>query len=379
MQESIISIISGGDSFKISNNENEEKGYAIFETSDITLSAGDDAVHAVSSIHFKSGKMDIQKSYEGLESQLITIDGGEIFITAEDDAVNVADLGPQTAEEKAAKAARSASKLARANQEAGGENGEQMQRGNRPTRGERPEGETGKQESGAPQEPEFPEGKLIINGGKLVVNSSGDGLDSNGSIIINGGEILVEGPTNSTEGALDTNDDFTVNGGELLATGSVGMSQAPDETSTQSVIQINLETIQTAGTTIVLQDESGTELFSATPSKVFQSITYSSAQLTQGKTYSFLINGEKELEITLESIITMHGEGERGGKPGAQTQIAENGEAPNNELRGIPQEAFDACSNKSVADSCIVTTPQGNLNGSCTQETGGIACKPVGM
>ena len=307
--KSTISVTSGGDAFKITNYETEGKGFANFETSDITISAGDDAVHAVTSIHFISGTMDIVKSYEGLESELITIDGGKISIVSDDDSINVADMGYQTEEEKAAKAARSASKLARIEQEENGNTVEQgqIQAGDRPPRGERPEGEQGDRTGGGADENTFSDGKLIINGGTLIVNSNGDGLDSNGSIFINGGEIIVEGPTHSVEGALDTDEIFQVTGGDLLATGSSGMAQAPDETSTQSVLQINFDTEQSSGTNISLIDSNGSEIFSFTPSKVFQSVVYSSAQLQQGETYSFMIDGDEFTKVTLESIVTKYG------------------------------------------------------------------------
>ena len=41
----------------------------------------------------------------------------------------------------------------------------------------------------------FSKDGLVINGGIVHVNASGDGIDSNGTITINGGEIYVDGPT----------------------------------------------------------------------------------------------------------------------------------------------------------------------------------------
>ena len=46
---------------------------------------------------------------------------------------------------------------------------------------------------------------LTISGGKINVNATGDGLDSNGSVYISGGEIYVSGPTANNNGGLDYN------------------------------------------------------------------------------------------------------------------------------------------------------------------------------
>ncbi len=318
VENSMLIITAGGDALKTDNYETEGKGFMVFTDSAFTITAGDDAVHAVTSLDFISGTLDILASYEGLESQTITIDGGVVNIVAEDDGINIAYMGYQTEEEKAAKAARSASKLERvAREEAAQVVGAFATTDEaRPARGERPTGGRGPNDGGGGgggggNEPAFAEGLLVINGGTLMVNAGGDGLDSNGSMVINGGDTTVEGPTTSVEGALDANDEFIINGGTLLAVGSVGMAQMPEETSTQPTLQLNLETLQSAGTTITLQDESGTEIFTYTPTKVFQSITYSSPDLVQGMTYSLLVNDAKVLDITLDGMTTQYGEGER--------------------------------------------------------------------
>jgi formylmethanofuran dehydrogenase subunit C len=72
---------------------------------------------------------------------------------------------------------------------------------------------------------------LTINGGTLVVNASGDGLDSNGSIEMNDGTVVVNGPTDSMNGTLDYDSTFNMNGGTLIGVGSSGMAMSPSSTS----------------------------------------------------------------------------------------------------------------------------------------------------
>lgn len=44
--------------------------------------------------------------------------------------------------------------------------------------------------------------------------------------------------------------------------------------------------------------------------------------------------------------------------------------------REIPQELIDACSGLVDGDSCLVTTPRGDINGVCSNIDDVISCKP---
>ena len=77
---------------------------------------------------------------------------------------------------------------------------------------------------------------LTIRGGRLVVDSGGDGLDSNGSLVIEGGETYVNGPSNDGNGPLDCGVSSKVTGGTLIAIGSSGMAQGFGNDSTQGSI-----------------------------------------------------------------------------------------------------------------------------------------------
>lgn len=55
------------------------------------LASGDDAMHADVSLQINGGKVRVTQSYEAIESSVITINNGEIDVTSDDDAINVAD------------------------------------------------------------------------------------------------------------------------------------------------------------------------------------------------------------------------------------------------------------------------------------------------
>ena len=59
-----------------------------------------------------------------------------------------------------------------------------------------------------------------------------------------------------------------------------------------------------------------------------------------------------------------------------------NGQPPPNdgqERHGPPPEAFSACEGKSTGDACTVSTPRGELSGTCQMPGGNaLACAPEG-
>ena len=108
----------------------------------------------------KNGTVVVERSYEGIEGTTITVDGGDITVTSSDDGVNVAGDGTSTETADT--------------DMGGGMGGEAANEAN----------------------------QLTINGGTLLVNADGDGLDSNGYATITGGTITVNGPTNPATGHL---------------------------------------------------------------------------------------------------------------------------------------------------------------------------------
>lgn len=251
---STVTINAGGDAIK-SDNDAEDKGFIALTDSEIIINAGDDAIRAVNLVEIFSGKIDIQDSFEGIEGKVITFYDGEVNLISRDDGINVSDSS------------------------AGLKGGEVL-----------------------------PGAFVNILGGNITLNTGGDGFDSNGSAVMEGGTLVVNGPTENRNGYIDVNGTFDITGGTLVAVGSAGMSETPDETSSQSVIQVTFDETQVVGTSLSFANSSGQEIFSFVPEKTFQSITYSSADLLQGKTYSILVNGVVYTTLTLENVITKYGE-----------------------------------------------------------------------
>ncbi|MBU3114070.1 carbohydrate-binding domain-containing protein [Clostridium lacusfryxellense] len=211
---------------------------------DVEVSTGDDAVHADELLTIKNGKVNITKSYEGLESDVITISGGEIHVIASDDGINAA--AGSTDESSTS-------------------------------------GDAVKQSAG--------DSKLNINGGYITVDATGDGLDSNGSIAMTKGTVIVYGPTNGGNGSLDFDGKFVISGGTLMAVGSSGMAQAPSEESTQYSVIMTYTAVQKAGTLVHLQDKDGTSIGTFTPTKDYQTIVISSPTVVKGSKYSLYTGG----------------------------------------------------------------------------------------
>lgn len=211
----------------------------------LTIDSGDDGIHADTSLVFNGGDLTINKSYEGIESAAITINNGNFHITASDDGINTS----------------------------GGSDGSSV--------------------NGRPGQNNFDASdgsKLNIAGGYIYVNAQGDGIDVNGDWVMSGGQVIVNGPTNDGNGALDCNGAFALNGGFLVAAGSAGMAEAPDDSSAQASLKLNLG-IQPAGTIVRIVNAKGDAILTFTPLKDYASVVVSSSELSKGSTYTIYTGG----------------------------------------------------------------------------------------
>ena len=222
------------------------------------LSTADDGIHADNSLTIDGGELLITQSYESIESAVITINDGKIDITSSDDGINVS----------------------------GGRDGSGTNGGNQP--GNRPGfGGPGQDFFGASSDSYF----LYINGGEILVNARGDGVDVNGTIEMTGGLLVVSGPTERMNGALDYDRGFTLTGGTIVAAGSSGMAMAPDQSSSQPSVLIYFSATQPGGSPVNIQDSTGKNILTFVPAKDYQSLAFSSAALTNGETYTVSIGG----------------------------------------------------------------------------------------
>ncbi len=193
----------------------------------VTITAGDDALHADQTLDVAGGTIDVLASYEGLESAVLTISGGDTSVVSSDDGVNGA----------------------------GGD-----------------------------------ANSLTISGGTLYVDGQGDGVDINGSITMSGGTVVVIGPTMEGNAPIDYDGSFQISGGFLLATGSSGMAQSPEATSAQSFVAATFATVE-GGTTVHVESADGTDIVTFTPSRAFESIVVSSDAITAGGEYTVSVGG----------------------------------------------------------------------------------------
>lgn len=294
----------------------------LINNGEFNLKSSDDGIHADTDLQIANGKINVEKSYEGLEASKIIVSGGEIDIAASDDGLNAA----------------------------GGNDGSGMQNPNQ--QGQQPEpppeGFGGQQDPNqqGQQPPQKPDGsfnpgggdhgggahgqrpggfggdmfgngvgEIIISGGKLTVDASGDGIDSNGTITVSGGVTLVSGPTNNGNGALDYQSGATVKGGVFVALGSSGMAQGFSNAENQGSIFTTFQTVN-GGTKFALCDSNGKEIVSFTPDKAFSSVAVSSPEIQTGNTYSLVIGDTEIAKIEMTSLIYGSGGMGMGGRPG---------------------------------------------------------------
>jgi len=235
----VINIDSADDSLNANGSITVDDGV-------LNLTSGDDGVHANTALTINAGTLTINQSYEGIESAVITINGGNLRITSSDDAINVAGGNDQSA--------------------LGGRPGQNDFTANA-------------------------NNYLYINDGYIYLDAGGDGLDSNGSIDMNGGTVIVNGPTSDGNGALDYMGSFTLDGGFLVAVGSAGMAMTPTADSTQHSLLVNFTSQVAAGTMLHFESSDGTAIVTFIPTKNYQSILISSPLIQDGMTVDLYYGG----------------------------------------------------------------------------------------
>lgn len=257
-------LISGGNiTVNSADDSVHANGSVVINGGEFALASGDDAIHAEDTLTVTAGKIAISTSYEGLEALHIDVQGGDIQLVARDDGLNAAGGNDQ-----------SGFTGGRDGMFGGGMGG----RG--PGMGGGHGGFGGMSSNGSIQ----------ISGGKLYINSSGDGIDANGTLEISGGETVVVGPTQGDTATLDYDTSAIITGGSFIGTGAAGMAQTFSD-ATQGLISIRVGN-QTGGTQITLKDAEGNVLLSHTPEHDFAVVILSCPQMEKGVDYALTIGSE---------------------------------------------------------------------------------------
>lgn len=314
-------------------------GNMYIDNGKFTINTGNDAFHADTQLVINCGTIDIQNSYEGIESLEIIINGGDINVTASDDGINASGGSSDSTDIQH-------QGMSDNNQPGNMDNNDSnmnlgqpgvIMDGNQSDNGTMGgNGNNMGQPQGAPDGNQSdngmmggnsdsmgqPQGKpdnnqsgnmggfgnsdsiatMTINGGNLFVNASGDGLDANGSIYINGGTVIICGPTSDGDTAIDFDSACEIKGGTVMAFGSSGMLETPTSAENGTCIVTSFSSVS-AGTQYTLTDSIGKTILSYTPSKAYASAIVYSADISTGNTYT--VNaGSVSQSVTVNSAVT---------------------------------------------------------------------------
>jgi len=263
-----VSVVIDGGTFNLDSADDalHSNGSIIINGGSFNIASADDGMHADATLTINNGTINITASYEGLESAVITLNGGEIGVTASDDGINVAGGNDGSGMMQPGM---------------GGSGGRQMKGG-----GQMPAGSAGLDAFTSTGDY-----TLYVNGGTIMVDATGDGVDVNGAIEMTGGVLLVNGPTENMNGALDYDGSFNITGGYFTAAGSAGMAMAPGESSSQNSLLVNFSAVQPAGTLVHIQNSAGEDILTFAPAREFQSVAFSSPALASGETYTITLGG----------------------------------------------------------------------------------------
>lgn len=290
------------------------------ESGDLTISAADDAIHCDYTLQIGAEGTDgpaisITDCDEGLEAAALHVASGDIRIRASDDCLNAAN-----------------SDL-----------------------------------SGF----DF---SMDISGGTIsAYTTDGDGFDSNGSMTISGGTICVWTANTADNQPLDADGSITITGGTVLAAGaSAGMgmklsASQPYVTFGQSggMQPGGADTRIAADSTLAISDGTDT-LFSMEAPCGARFVFFSAPELTEGGGYTLLSDGENAGTADAQTGESQSGFGDMpGGRPGG---FDPNGETPPD--GGTPPEKPDGTSMPEPPDGG--TPPERPDNASEPPEPGNL-------
>ena len=305
MAESDVTVTSGSekDGIHVSDDADEEEGTvsdSFFYMADgsLTITSGDDGIHADAAVNIEGGTIVVNESYEGIEGLSISISGGSTTVTASDDGLNAAG----------------------GNSSAGSQTfGSDDWGGGAPG---------GMNDGGT-------DGSIVISGGANHITAGGDGIDSNGSVEISGGYTVVEGPSSGDTSVLDYNGTASIKAGTFIGTGGAGMA-VNFSSAEQGLIAVNAGN-QSAGSTVTLKDASGDVIAETTPGLDYAVVYVSTQDMTKGETYSLTVGSYSESITLTDNLYSTLSGGMQGsfGGGGPRGEMNGNGQMQDNRAGGF--------------------------------------------
>lgn len=271
VQAEVLVVISGGTIDAVAADDAIHSNDEItIDGGTITLAAGDDGVHGDYLVTINGGSITITEAFEGIESEVITINDGFINVTSSDDGLNVASAETTTGTTAETSAA-------------GPGNG----------RGARPGGGPGGGDDAVGEH------YIYINGGTTVITitgdlaEQGDGIDANGHVEMTGGVVAVSGPTDTRNSAIDySGGSFELTGGLFIGTNVDGRnSEGVGSGSSQPSIYLTSTTTISPETLVQITTTDGDNLVSFEPANAYSVVVFSSPDLVDGQAYNVYLGG----------------------------------------------------------------------------------------
>lgn len=98
-------------------------------------------------------------------------------------------------------------------------------------------------------------GTIKINDGNVYIKASGDGIDSNKNIVINGGSLYTMGSSKGGDAGLDADDGITINGGEIIALGSDMLEKPLNDSKQKAIVKNLSTTIASGSEVVLKDSE----------------------------------------------------------------------------------------------------------------------------
>ena len=223
-ETSDISMIITGGTFNLNTADDalHSDGNLTITGGTFLISTGDDAIHAEQFLLLgKNGdnndliKINITKSYEGLEGAQIYIYSGTYRIIASDDGINAAGDNEEECDNWRNRPGQGNNF---------GPNGRHLRNINKRNLQPQPQSQCNNFH-------------IYIYGGDIYVNSESDGIDANGNILISGGNIEVWGAKTNTDGDIaDADGTVAITGGTFFGGGNAGMTRPDSWSNSQNKI-----------------------------------------------------------------------------------------------------------------------------------------------